>query len=151
MSNWPDPTPDESEPPRWGRAAAVIAVAAIGAYIFFSSDHLGLFEQSVRLPEISLRGREGAPPPEVSEDIAAPSPDPFTTNVNGAITRPVPFKDCLSLIFDNGSAVGVQPVLTEESPDRIVARLPIENGGVTITCRASDGTMTIEHGIAGEP
>jgi hypothetical protein len=124
-------------------------LAAIGAYIIFGGDPFGSFEQSVRLPEIALRGRE-EPPPEVSEDIAAPSPDLFTANVDGAITRPVPFKDCLSLIFDNGSAVGVQPVLTEESPDRIVARLPIQDGGVTITCSASNGTMTIEHGAVGE-
>lgn len=149
MSNWPEPTRDESEPPQWGRAAAVIVLAAIGAYIIFGGDPLGSFEQSARLPEIALRGRE-EPPPDVSEDIAAPSPDLFTANVDGAITRPVPFKDCLALIFDNASAVGVRPILTEESPDRIVARLPIQDGGVTITCSAANGTMTIEHGAAGE-
>lgn len=74
------------------------------------------------------------------------SPDLFSTGVDGVITRPVPFKDCLALIFDTGNAVGVQPVLVEESTDRTVARLPLQEGGVTITC--SDGTMTIDSGAA---
>ena len=149
MSNWPEPTPDETEPPRWGRAAAVIVLAAIAAYIIFSGDRLGSREQSTRLPEIALRGGEEPPPPEASEDIAAPSPDLFSADLDGPVTRPVPFKDCLSLIFDTGNMAGIEPVLTEQSAGRVIARLPRQDGGVTITCSARDGTMTIEHGAAG--
>jgi hypothetical protein len=154
VSNWPEPTRDETEPPRWGWVVALAALCAIGVLAIFGSDRLDTVRQSWRAPEIALRGRsEPAPPPapQVSEDAASARPDLFTTDVDGSITRTVPFKDCLALIFDTGNAVGVQPLLVEESASRTIARLPLREGGVTITCSASNGTMTIEHGAAGEP
>lgn len=149
QSNWPEPTRDETEPPRWGWAVAIAAVAALGVWMLLWADEMDFLRQSWRAPEIALRGRSEpapTPTPQSNEDAPVVSPNLFTTDVEGVITRPVAFKDCLALIFDTGNAVGVQPVLVEERADRIVARLPLQEGGVTITC--SGGTMTIDSGAA---
>jgi hypothetical protein len=161
VSDWPEPTRDETEPPRWGWAVAFAAVAALAVWMLLRADRMDFLEQSWPPPEVTLRGRSepsatatvrgrsepsATATPEVSEAVPALSPNLFTTDVDGVITRPAAFKDCLALIFDTGNAVGVQPVLVEESANRTVARLPLQEGGVTITC--SDGTMTIDSGAA---
>jgi len=140
QSNWPEPTRDETEPPRWGRAAAVIAVAAIAAWVIFRHDRAGSLPQW-QPPEISLRGREEAAP-EANDDVAALTPDPLATQGDGAITQFVPLKDCLAMIYDTSGAAGVEPVFAEQSVDRVVAELGPRDSGITITC--ADDTMTIE-------
>ncbi len=142
MTNWPEPTHDESEPPRWGRAAAVIALAVLGAWIGFKIYRL---DQHVAAPEIALRGRnETAPPqaPQVNEGVAAFSRDLLAARADGSVTQVVPIKDCLALIYDAGGMRGVAPTIIEQTARRTVARLGFEDGGLTITC--ADGTMTIE-------
>lgn len=145
QSNWPEPTRDETEPPRWGRIVAVLAVAAIAAWVILRDDRAGSLPQW-QPPEINLRGRDepqSAPvQPENSEGTSALSPDMLAARADGAVTQAVPLKDCLALIYDTSSAVGVEPVFAEQSGDRVVARLGVGDGGVTITC--ANDTMTIE-------
>jgi hypothetical protein len=156
-SQWPDPTPEPGEQPRWLRWVAYAAIAVGIVFLVsasetwrgalrlpdFSMPQLEMPE--IAVPEVDLRGRSepAAESPSTIESITegvATFP-----NAEGPIVRSLSFESCLALLADTGARMGQEPTLLENTADRRVARFKLLEGDVTVTCSRADGTMTIEN------
>jgi hypothetical protein len=150
VSQWPEPTPDESEPPRWrGIAGLVAAVSVIVALAVGRNDWFGTFEfpevrmPAVELPELDLRGRtesEPASAPPTPTNATAPIVDASL----GQVSQGVQFETCVEMISESANGLGLQPIIVEDTSDRRVAVFKFVQGDLTMICSRSDSTMTIQ-------
>ncbi len=160
MSEWPEPTPEPGEQPRW-LGWGVLAII-VGALLWATRDgsgtpsfadwrmpqlslpeislpelewpDFGSNETSVQLPDgaITQESIEAVPgiPPVASSDFGAP------------IVQSVPFETCLETTEGAIETIG-SPIMLEDGPDRRVVRFKLLDGDITMTCARADGTMSI--------
>lgn len=156
MSQWPEPTHDESEPPRWGKWGALVAIVAVlvvgaNGNMFGSSWRLPAFTMpelsmpEFRLPEMSDPASSDAP---ASVAIAeSPTFNPLaepTTTADGATVQTMPFDSCLRTLESMADTFGQQTALIEDTADRRVASFKFLDSRLTVTCSRSEGTMTVQ-------
>lgn len=157
-SNWPEPTPEPGETPRWLRWGVIAAIVAAGAIWL---DDLGGFEGvsqrfqlpetfEIAMPEIDLRGREEAPvesAPVTAAISEAPPIDAFAASANDdSVLQDVPFDQCLEMSENMGANIGRQLVVAEDNDERRVLVIKFGEGDLRIICSRADDTMTIRHG-----
>jgi hypothetical protein len=160
VSEWPEPSPEPGEQPRW-LGWGVLAIL-VGALLWTTRD--GDWTRSfadVRLPELSLPQIEM---PEIdwpdfgSNDNSVQLPDgaitqesieaipgipPVASSDFGApIVQNVPFETCLETTEGAIEAIG-SPIMLEDSPDRRVVRFKLLDGDITMTCARAEGTISI--------
>lgn len=156
MSQWPEPTPDENEPPRWGRWGVIGAVVALAAVAANSS--------SFRLPDVTMPAfslpeftmpefdlpEAGAPDSSDTPSVAiseAPSFSPLqepTITADGATVRSMPFESCVQTLQSMADSFDQDVALVEDTADRRVANFKFIDSRLTVTCSRADGTMTVE-------
>jgi hypothetical protein len=155
VSQWPDPSPEPGEPPRWLGWGALVAIVA-GIVIWNpGGESAGSWRlPEFRMPEITLP-EFASPDASTSEDNASTlatsadiaeeaSPLPPAPDFSGGapVVRNVPFETCVGML-DNSSALGPQ-IIVEDDADRRIVRFKLQNGNMTMTCSRADSTMTVE-------
>jgi hypothetical protein len=157
MSQWPEPTHEADEPPRWpGRAALIVIVAAVVVLTMGpNGGALGNWRMpEFNLPEFSWPEMPAQAPqpssPSVSEasEFAATFPgDPAASaDPNAPMVQAVPFESCLETIASTATSLGQPAAIIEDTAERRVARFKFLDSNLTVTCSRADGTMTIDSG-----
>jgi hypothetical protein len=157
MSQWPEPTPEADEPPRWpGRVALIMIVAAIvvltagpngGGLGNWRMPEFSLAEFS--LPEMPAQAPQASSPSvsEASEYAATFPGDPAASaDANAPMVQSVPFESCLETIATTATSLGQPAAIIEDTAERRVARFKFLDSNLTVTCSRADGTMTIDGG-----
>jgi hypothetical protein len=157
MSQWPEPTPEADEPPRWpGRVALIMIVAAIvvltagpngGGLGNWRMPEFSLAEFS--LPEMPAQAPQASSPSvsEASEYAATFPGDPAASaDANAPMVQSAPFESCLETIATTATSLGQPAAIIEDTAERRVARFKFLDSNLTVTCSRADGTMTIDGG-----
>ncbi len=156
MSQWPEPTHDESEPPRWGKWGAlvgIVAVLVVGANsnMFGSSWRLPAFAMpEFNMPEFSLPDMSDPSSSDAPASVAiaeSPTFDPLaepTTTPDGATVQSMPFDSCVRTLESMADSFGQDIALVEDTPDRRVANFKFIDSRLTVICSRAEGTMTVQ-------
>jgi hypothetical protein len=150
VSEWPEPTPDPSEPPRWqgiaalaAAGAAIILLAANGSNWFAAPRMPQIEMPKIELPDLDLRGRSEEEAPVAPDAVQSAATAPVVDATGGQVIQSIPFEACLSAIAENERGLSQEPILLENTPDRRVAVFKFMQGDLTVVCSRADETMTI--------
>lgn len=153
MSEWPEPTPEPGEPPRW-IGWGVLAVVISAALWATSEDRGAPLFAGWRLPEISLpeiewpdlgADEQGVPQSaSTQESIEAAIPGLSGANdFSAPLVQSASFDTCVETAANAANTLG-PPIMLEDTADRRVVRFKLLDGDVTITCAGADQTLIIE-------
>ena len=151
MSQWPEPTREPNEPPRWGGLGALVALIAL-VVVAANGSMLG---SSWRLPEITMpefsmpafMPPEGPTPSESVAISEAPTFDPLsepTTAADGSTVQSMPFESCVRTLEGMADSFGQAAAFVEDTAERRVASFKFLDSRLTVTCSRSEGTMTVQ-------
>ena len=156
MSQWPEPTNDESEPPRWGKWGALVAIVAVlvvgaNSNILGAAWRLPAFTMpELNMPEFSLPDMSDPASSNAPASVAiaeSPTFDPLaepTTTADGAAVQAMPFDSCLRTLESMADSFGQETTFIEDTADRRVASFKFLDSRLTVTCSRSEGTMTVQ-------
>lgn len=160
MSEWPEPTRELGETPRW--LGWTVAALVFGALLWAVRDDNGLSFDNWRMPELAMPEIEmpevdwpdfgESAPAAPSQAQPQPPPPDMADAGNVAEARVVvpgvtfempatpglPFEACLEIANEAASGLAALSVV-ESSDDRRVMRFKTLEGGLTITCSRADG------------
>lgn len=152
MSQWPEPTPEPGETPRWlGWGVGACLIGALALLAPGDDDWMAEIGRSWRMPDISLP-EMGMPDIDLrgrSEPTRDPGPIGELAAISEIAGEPgeplvrqnVGFEACAGTIAETAGVVGQEPSLIEDEGERRVAVFKFLSGDLTITC--ADGAMTV--------
>jgi len=155
VSQWPDPTPEPGEPPRWlGWGALGVVIAGILIWNPGGDGANGWRMPEFALPEISLPEFE-LPDFESRQSTETPASSSISVTEDGVllpgapndasgapVVQNVPFETCVQMIEDS-PAFG-EAIRVEDTAERRVVRFKTLHYNMTLTCSRADGTLSIE-------
>lgn len=170
MSEWPEPTREPGETPRW--LGWTVAALVFGALLWAVRDDNGVSFDGWRMPELAMpqielpeiqwpdfaENESNAPsqgqPQPAPEGMADASAVPEAVAVVRGPNMPessapafegLPLEQCLAMLNEAANAVG-PGMLIEDSDVQRVVRFKTLQGDLTMTCSRVDGTLRVEQG-----